>query len=389
MSHTPYREALINLDALAANVRSLAQTVGTPDVMVVVKANAYGHGMVECARAALAGGASWLGVADIDEALTLRRAGITAPILAWIHAPDETFDHAIAEQITLGLSSVEQLHAVAGAMDSATTGAATGAATGEVAGKPARVHLKLETGLSRNGVSEPEWEVFFATAATLQAAGTIVVEGIFSHLSNTTPEDDLAQAAVFDRGLAAAASAGLAPTLIHLAASATAVTMPALRYNMVRFGILAYGISPFEDRTAAALGLTPVMTLRARVVATRRVPAGAGVSYDFTYRTTTETTLALIPLGYGEGIPRAASGRAPVILGGQRFLIAGRVAMDQFIVDVGQAVVAVGDLVVLFGDPEAGHPTVTEWADVASTIGYEIVTRLGGRLERTFVGLPS
>jgi alanine racemase len=375
MSHTPFREALINLDALAANVRSLARNVGTRDVMVVVKANAYGHGMVECARAALAGGASWLGVADIDEALTLRGSGIAAPILAWIHAPDETFEHAISAKITLGLSSLAQLHAVAGAV--------------AVAGSPARVHLKLETGLSRNGASEPEWEVFFAEAAVLHAVGTIVVEGIFSHLSNTSTEDDLAQAAVFDRGLVAAASAGLAPTLIHLAASATAVTMPALRYNMVRLGILAYGISPFEDRTAAALGLTPVMTLRARVVATRRVPAGAGVSYDFTYRTTNETTLALVPLGYGEGIPRAASGRAPVLLGGQRFLIAGRVAMDQFIVDVGQTPVAVGDPVVLFGDPEAGHPTATEWADAASTIGYEIVTRLGGRLERTFVGLPS
>jgi len=388
MNHTPFREALINLDALSANVQSLAQTIGTPNLMVVVKANAYGHGMIESARAALAGGATWLGVADIDEALQLRAGGIAVPVLAWIHAPDETFDDAIAAGITLGLSTVAQLNAVAGAVDRAAagSGAGAGAGTGAV---PARVHLKLETGLSRNGASEPEWPPFFAAAAALHASGAILVEGIFSHLSNTSVEDDLAQATVFERGLRAAAAAGLAPTLIHLAASATAVTVPALRYNMVRLGILAYGVSPFEDRSAADLGLTPVMTLRASVVATRRVPFGAGVSYDYTYRTAEETTLVLIPLGYGEGIPRAASGRAPVVIDGQRFVIAGRVAMDQFIVDVGQASVAVGDHVVLFGDPAVGHPSVTEWAEAASTIGYEIVTRLSGRLERTFVGAPS
>ena len=386
MSHTPFREAVIDLDALAANVRSLRERIATPDVMVVVKANAYGHGMIESARAALAGGATWLGVADIDEALQLRAAGITAPVLAWIHAPDETFDQAIAAGITVGLSSVSQLRSVASAVADAVERATPASATSV---SPATVHLKLETGLSRNGASESEWEPFFTEAAALEAAGTIVVEGIFSHLSNTSREDDLAQAEVFDRGLLAAAAAGVTPTLIHLAASATALTVPELRYNMVRLGILAYGVSPFEDRTAADLGLTPVMTLRARVVATRRVPVGVGVSYDFTYRTAGETTLVLIPLGYGEGIPRAASGRGPVVVGGQRFVIAGRVAMDQFIVDVGQASVAVGDSAVLFGDPARGHPSVAEWADAAGTIGYEIVTRLGGRLERTFVGLPS
>jgi alanine racemase len=175
--------------------------------------------------------------------------------------------------------------------------------------------------------------------------------------------------------------------LVHLAASGTALTQPTLRYNMVRLGILAYGVSPFVSRTAADLGLTPVMTLRAKIVAVRRVPAATGVSYDYTYRTTKETTLALVPLGYGEGIPRAASERGPVFLGGEHLKVAGRVAMDQFIVDVGDLPVAVGDEVVLFGDPARGHPSVAEWAEASSTIGYEMVTRLGGRLERTFVGL--
>lgn len=379
MSHSPFREAVINLDALARNVAHLKESTGTPNLLVVVKANAYGHGMVPAARAALAGGANWLGVADIDEAIELRQGGISAAILAWIHAPDETFVEALAANVTLGISSLAQLHAAAAAAVSA------GAESGELA--PARVHLKLETGLSRNGVSEPDWAPVFAAAAVLERSGAIVVEGIFSHLSNASPEDDLAQGATFARGVLAARSAGLSPSLIHLAASAVVLTQPTLRYNMVRIGILAYGISPFTGRSAAALGLTPVMTLRAKIVAVRRVEAGAGVSYDYTYRTTKATTLALIPLGYGEGIPRAASGRGPVVIAGRRSTVAGRVAMDQFIVDVGDAPVAVGDEVVLFGDPTNGHPSVTDWADSASTIGYEIVTRLGGRLERTFEGL--
>ncbi len=375
MSHTPFREAIIDLPALSGNVAQLKNSLGTPHLMIVVKANAYGHGMVEAAHATLAGGATWLGVADIDEALTLRSAGITAPILAWIHAPDETFVEALAADVTVGISSVAQLRSCAAAQQSSSSRT------------PARVHVKLETGLSRNGASEPEWAELFGEAAALEAQGSLVVEGIFSHLSNASPEDDLAQGELFDRGVSAAREAGLTPTLIHLAASVAAVTLPTLRYDMVRLGILAYGISPFVGRTAADLGLTPVMTLRARVTATRRVPAETGVSYDFTYRTPRETTLCLVPLGYGEGIPRAASGKAPVVIAGQKFVIAGRVAMDQFIVDVGDTPVAVGDEVVLFGDPAQGYPSVGDWAAAASTIGYEIVTRLGGRLQRTFVGL--
>ncbi|GAB2814502.1 alanine racemase [Alpinimonas psychrophila] len=375
MSHTPFREAVINLDALANNVAQLKNAIGIPNLMIVVKANAYGHGMIHSARAALAGGAQWLGVADIDEALALREAGLTAPILAWIHAPDETFVEAVTAGVTLGISSLAQLRTVANA--------------GAAAGLVARVHLKLETGLSRNGASEPEWAQLYAEAAALEASGTILVEGIFSHLSNTSEEDDLAQAVIFDRGINSARAAGLAPQLIHLAASVAAMTLPMLRYNMVRVGILAYGISPFEHRTAAELGLTPVMSLRTKVIATRRVSSETGVSYGYTYKTSGETTLALVPLGYGEGIPRAASGRGPVLIGGQKFTIAGRVAMDQFVVDVGDVPAAVGDDVVLFGDPAQGHPSVTEWAEAAATISYEIVTCMGGRLTRRFTGLDS
>lgn len=383
MSHSPFREAVINLGALSANVAQLKASTASPHLMIVVKANAYGHGMVESAQAALAGGADWLGVADIDEALALRSAGFTAPLLAWLHAPDETFGEAIEAKVTLGVSSVAQLRACAAAVEH--TGVSRGGETSP-SRQPARVHLKLETGLGRNGASEPDWAEFFAEAARSEKVGAIVVEGVFSHLSNTSEAADLAQGEVFDRGVLAARAAGLTPTLVHLAASAAALTQPTLRYNMVRIGILAYGVSPFESRTPASLGLAPVMTLRATVAAVRRVPEGQGVSYDYTYLTTGEATLVLVPLGYGEGIPRAASGSGPVVINGHRFTVTGRVAMDQFVVDVGDSPVAVGDEVVLFGDPANGHPSVTEWADAASTIGYEMVTRIGGRVHRTFSG---
>lgn len=373
MSHSAFREAVIDLDALTQNVRHLVQTIDVDHVLIVVKADAYGHGMIPCAKAAVNGGATWLGVADVDEAMALRTAGIVVPILAWLHAPDETFVPAIAKDITLGLSSVAQLEAAARAATQTD--------------RQARVHLKLDTGLSRNGASALEWPEFFAKALELEQAGSIVVEGIFSHLSNTSEADDDAAGDVFDAGVVLARKTGLKPTLIHLAASSTALSNPKVRYNMVRLGITAYGVSPFTSRTPAELGLTPVMTLRSRVIASRWVEAGVGISYDYTSRTTARSHLALIPLGYAEGIPRQASNRGPIVIGNQRYVVAGRVAMDQFIVNTGDTEVPVGTEVVIFGDPQFGHPSVQDWAEAADTIGYEIVTRIGGRVQRRFVGL--
>jgi alanine racemase len=373
---TAFRERVVDLDAVTANVVRLRELVGTPHVMVVVKADAYGHGAVECARAALAGGADWLGVADIAEGLALREAGIAAPVLAWLHDPDEDFAAAVRAGLDLGISSGAQLEAAAAAAD------------GE---RPVFLQLKVETGLSRNGIAESDWEAVFARARELETAGRVVVRGIFSHVSNASPEDDRAAVAVFERALERAGSAGLAPELRHLAASAAALSLPEARYDLVRLGIAAYGLSPFgrsaaSAASAAELGLRPAMTLRGRVAAVRRVPAGTGVSYDYTYRTDKETTLVLVPLGYAEGIPRHASNAAPVSIGGRTFRVSGRVAMDQFVVDVGDLEVAVGDEVVLFGDPATGVPSADDWAEAAGTINYEIVTRLGGRLERTFLG---
>jgi alanine racemase len=373
MSHTPFRIAKVNTDAIAGNVKRLYDITGVDDVLVVVKANAYGHGMVPAAKAALAGGATWLGTADIAEALTLREAGITAPVLCWIHAPDETFDEAVENDITLGAVSVAQLKAIASA--------------GHRAHTTPRVHLKLDTGLSRNGASPEQWADFMRTAAELHASGDLNVEGVMSHLSNTSDADDLEQLKVFMVGLSGLKDAGLEPQYVHLAASLAALTLPETRFNMVRSGIAAYGIAPTEELRPEQFGLTPAMTLETRVVAVRRVPENTGVSYGYLHRTAGENTLALIPLGYGDGINRDASMNGPVLLNGETYPVAGRIAMDQFLLNVGDDPVAVGDHVVLFGDPAQGHPSVHDWAAAANSIAYEIVTRLiGTRLEYEYVG---
>jgi alanine racemase len=224
-----------------------------------------------------------------------------------------------------------------------------------------------------------------AEASRLEREGRLRVDGIFSHLSGTSHEDDLAQLALFRDAMSGAIDAGLRPRIRHLAATGAALDLPATRLDAVRVGLGIYGLSPFDDRSSATLGLRPAMTLQAPVAAVRRVKAGQGASYGYTYRAERDTTFALVPIGYADGVPRQASNRGPVRIGGQRFRVAGRVAMDQFIVDVGDAPVRVGDRAVLFGDPLRGAPTATEWAEAADTINYEIVTRLGPRVTRTVV----
>ncbi|KZE89267.1 Alanine racemase [Microbacterium sp. TNHR37B] len=360
------REAVIDVAAITANVRHLRRLTDT-EVIAVVKADGYGHGAVRSARAALAGGASRVAVSDVAEALALRRAGIVAPLLAWLHAPGETFVEAAAAGVEIGISSFDQLAAAAAASRP---------------DRPTVVHLKVETGLGRNGIPPEDQRIVFAEAARLERIGRLQVVGIFSHLSNTSDADDLAATARFEQALAAAALAGLQPSVRHLAASHAAIALPATRFDSVRIGIAMYGLSPFDHRTSADLGLRPAMTLRGSVAAVRRVPAGQGVSYGYQYRTATETTLALVPLGYADGVPRNASGGGVVRIGGAEFPVAGRIAMDQFVVDVGDHPVAVGDDVVLFGDPTLGEPAVERWAASAGTINYEIVTRVGPRVPR-------
>ncbi|GAB3603889.1 alanine racemase [Microbacterium aureliae] len=360
------REAVVDVTAITANVRHLRRLTGS-EVIAVVKADGYGHGAARSAAAALEGGASRLGVADIAEAVALRRAGIDAPLVAWLHAPGASFAEAAALSVELGISSFEQLLQAAGAAS---------------ADRPVAVHLKLETGLGRNGVPPGDWPMVVAEAARLERLGKLRVVGIFSHLSNTSDADDRAALRAFHDGLGVAAAAGLAPQLRHIAATHAAIDLPEARLGCVRLGIGIYGLSPFADRTSADLGLRPAMTLRAAVAAVRRVPAGQGVSYGYLHRTDHETTLALVPLGYADGVPRQASEWGPVTIGGRRFTVAGRIAMDQFVVDVGDHPVAVGDEAVLFGDPTLGVPSADDWADAAGTINYEIVTRIGPRVTR-------
>jgi alanine racemase len=366
-SAAPLREARIDLDAVRHNVATLRELVAPSALMAVVKADAYGHGAVAVARAAVEGGAYWLGVADLGEALALRAAGITAPLLAWLHGADTDFRTAVRPDIDLGLSSLEQLERAASA--------------GYL-----NVHLKLDTGLSRNGIAPSEAPAVFARAAELEAAKKLHVRGIFSHLSNTSRVDDDAQVAVFGELVDAARAAGLEPDFRHLAATEAAILRPDLRFELVRVGMGVYGLPAAESIDAVALGLRPVMTLAGTVAAVRRVPAGAGVSYGFTHRTARETTLALVPLGYADGVPRAASNRGEVLIGDTRYPVVGRIAMDQFLVDVGDAGVKVGDPVVLWGDPATGAPSAEEWAAAADTINYEIVTRVGARVPRVPFG---
>lgn len=359
------REARIDLGALRENLAILRGKVAPARVLGVVKADAYGHGAVAVARALEEEGIDWLGVADLGEALTLREAGIRTPLLAWLHG-DVDAAAAAAHDIDLGVSTVDQLERAAAA--------------------GATVQLKLDTGLSRNGFAPADAVTAFARAADHERHGRLQVRGVFSHLSNTSPADDDRQAALFAELVAAARDAGLDPELRHLAATQAALTRPADRLDLVRLGIGLYGLPYGDDADPAAMGLRPVMELTATVAAVRRVPAGTGVSYGFLERTDRDTTLALVPLGYADGVPRAASGRARVAIRGEVFRQVGRIAMDQFLVDVGDSPVEVGDRVVLWGDPAHGVPSAEDWAAASGTIGYEIVTRVGPRVPRTPVG---
>ena len=359
------REALIRPHAISHNVGVLKTMAQTPHMMIVVKAGGYGHGALTAAHAALDGGATWLATADIDEALELRHAGITAPVLAWLFGPQENLAPAVENSIDLGVSSLSQLEQVQAASSK---------------GMPARIHVKIDTGLGRNGVGPHDWDSFFQALATHQAAGRIVVVGMFTHLSGTDLSADLAQGKLFDQALARAKDSGIEPELRHVASSIGTSDAPALAYDMVRVGAAAYGV-PVTDRYHT-VGLKPAMRVSAQVILTKRVDPDWGVGYGHTYKTSRETTLALIPLGYADGIPRHASSAGPVVIGGNRFSVSGRISMDQFTVDVGDATPQVGEWCVLWGDPADGHPSANEWAEAAGTIAYEIVTRLGPRVPR-------
>jgi alanine racemase len=378
----------IDLDAIAGNVRALRERVGGAELMAVVKADAYGHGLVPSARAALAGGACALGVAQPSEALALRAAGVDAPVLTWLVAPGTDVDPLLAAGVEVAVSGPWLLDVLAEA--ARRTGA------------PATVQLKADTGLGRNGAfslpvkgADPrsDWSELVERAARLEAEGAVRVRGLFTHFAYAdAPEHPTvrAQQEAFAAAVAVAERAGLRPEVRHMANSAATLTTPGAAWDMVRPGLAVYGLSPVPDiASAAELGLRPAMRVTARVAAAKRVPAGQGISYGHTYVTPAETTVVDVPLGYADGIPRHASGAAPVQVRGRRFTIAGRVCMDQFVVDVGDLPAETGDEVVLFGAGDDGEPTAQDWADAAGTISYEIVTRFGPRVPRVHVGGPA
>ena len=367
-------EARIDLGAIRDNVAVLVERAAGPaQVMAVVKADGYGHGLLPSARAAVEGGAAWLGCAFLEEALAVRAAGIDVPLLVWLTVPGEDLAPAVAAGIDLTAYAVPELDAAV--------------AAARATGTTARVQLKADTGLSRGGATPADWPDLCAAAAKAEAGGEVQVTGVWSHFAFADGGPDHPvngrQSRAFEQALEIADRAGLRPQVRHLANSAATLTAPATHYDLVRPGLAVYGLSPVPQLGAPRdFGLRPAMTLASTVALTKRVPAGSGVSYLHRYVTDRETTLALVPLGYADGVPRNATSTGQVQLGGRRRTIAGTVCMDQFLLDVGDDDVAAGDEVLLFGPGDDGEPTAQDWADLLGTIDYEIVTRIGARVPR-------
>ncbi|MEU0229957.1 MULTISPECIES: alanine racemase [unclassified Streptomyces] len=381
MTETPpprRARAEIDLGALRANVRTLrARVAPHVRIMAVVKADAYGHGALRCARAALEAGADWLGTATPHEALALRAAGITdVPVMCWLWTPGDPWDQGIEAGLDMSVSGMWALREVV--------------AAARATGKSARVQLKADTGLGRNGCQPADWPELVGEALEAEAEGLLKVTGLWSHFACADEPHHpsiAAQLDVFRSMLDHAEKAGVEPEVRHIANSPATLTLPEAHFDLVRPGIAVYGISPGPELgTAAELGLRPVMSLKASVALVKQVPAGHGVGYGHHYVTDGETTLGLVPVGYADGVPRHASGRGPVLVGDTVRTIAGRVAMDQFVLDLGGETPEPGTEAVLFGPGDRGEPTAEDWAAAADTIAYEIVTRIGARVPRVYPG---
>jgi alanine racemase len=353
-----HAEASVELGAITGNVAALRKQVAPAAVMAVVKANGYGHGAVPAAQAAVRGGADWLGVVHVAEALELRRAGVDVPLLCLMAIGTDDHAEAIAANVDLAVGSVGMVRRLA--------------------------HLKADTGLGRGGVMPADWPGALAAVRAAEADGSIVVAGLWSHFASAdepgNPSID-AQLTVFKEALAAAENAGITPQVRHIANTAAALDVPQARYDLVRVGGGCYGLATLPG--GAPPWLRPAMTLKARLALVKRVPAGTGVSYGHRYTTSRETTLGLVPLGYADGIPRSATGKPLVLAHGRRWPVAGTVCMDQFVIDFGDEPVAEGDEVVLFGPGDGGEATAQEWGEELGTISYDIVTRIGARVPRS------
>jgi alanine racemase len=351
----------VDLGAVAANTRLLAARA-TGELMAVVKADGFGHGAADVARVALAAGATRLGVTLLAEAVALREAGFAAPVLSWLNPPDADYAAAAAYDIEVGVPSRQHLHAIARQAPGA------------------RVHLMLDTGMARDGAAPAAWAELCRAARLLQRQGRVRVVGVMGHLpcaEDPAHPSNAAGRTRFAWGVRLARAAGLHPHDRHLAATAATLCDPQSHHTMSRVGAGLVGIDP-----SATTPLRPAMTLTAPVIEVREVRAGTPVGYGQGWTTPRPTTLGLLPLGYADGLPRHASGRAEVLVTGRRRPLVGQISMDMSVVDLGDEPVRPGEVVTVFGPGDEGEPTVAEWAAWAGTIEHEIVTGLGRRLHR-------
>ncbi|WP_432192057.1 alanine racemase [Streptomyces sp. bgisy027] len=368
--------AEIDLAALRSNVLSLRAHAPGAALMAVVKSDAYGHGAVRCARAAVDAGATWLGTATPEEALVLRAAGLRGMrMMCWLWTPGGPWREAVEADVDVSVSGMWALQEVTEAA--------------RQAGAPARVHLKADTGLGRGGCQPgDDWTELVREALRAEAEGLLSVTGLWSHFACADEPGHpsiAAQLSRFREMVAYAEGQGARPEVRHIANSPATLTLPDSHFDLVRTGIATYGISPSPELGGPAdFGLRPVMTLSASLALVKHVPGGHGVSYGHRYVTPGETTLGLVPLGYADGVPRHASGAGPVLVGGKWRTVAGRIAMDQFVVDLGGDEPEPGARAVLFGPGDGGEPTAEDWAQAAGTIAYEIVTRIGTRVPRVY-----
>ena len=357
----------VNLNAISNNIK-LVKSKTQAQILAVVKADAYGHGLIPVAKCAVDAGATWLGVALLEEAISLREAGIKVPIISWLTPPSSDFKQAIELDIDLAIPSLKHLEVIV--------------AAGKALGKKPRVHIEVDTGMTRGGLLG-EWPEFLIAAK----GADIEVVGFWSHFARADEPDEIAnqsQMLEFESKLAQLIATGITPKYIHLANSAATLTNPNSHKNIVRLGIAMYGLSPDVNTLGSSqnLELEPAMTLKAEIHLVKRVPAGSPVGYGGTQTTLRDTKLAIITIGYADGIPRNASSAVGVFAAGRKAAIIGRVSMDQFVVDLGADSNAVaGEIVEVFG---ANGYSIDDWAAASGTINYEIVTRIAARVPRIY-----
>ena len=364
----------INLSAITQNFKSIKSRT-TADVLAVVKADAYGHGLIPVSKALEEAGADWFGTALLEEAINLRKAGILKPIISWLTPLGEDFKSAIDLDIDLGIPSIDLLDEVIKAAS--------------LTGKTARIHLEIDTGMSRGGVLS-EWDQLIKSVLAGVNLKQLKVIGIWSHFARADEPDELMnqeQLSLFEEKVNQAKAAGIDAQFIHIANSAALFTNRSAHKNIIRSGIALFGLSP-DVKTigdSSSLGLKPAMKLKAKLNLVKEVKAGSSVGYGGTAVLKSDTKLGVVALGYADGIPRSTNNLAGVFVDKKRAPIIGRVSMDQFVVDLGITSTAkTGDEVIVFGDGSSGEYTVDEWAKAANTINYEIITRIGPRVPRIY-----